>query len=207
MNVRSNPFASKHIRPDANEYLFADGSTIDDTISRFEQLDRRAQIIGPHGTGKSTLLCKMLEQFETSDRMRSRVILAKLSSSDSRLPISLLDLLKTSNATIVIDGFEQLPAWKRFAIRKIASARRLGLLITTHEDQGMATLVSTASNPQILRAIIRRLDPDQRLGPIDGISERELCQLLDSCHGNVREVLFRLYDRVQVMDTLPMVAE
>ena len=151
------------------------------------------------------MLCQLLKHFDTEG---DAVVVARLNSSKTLLPFSIGDLFRMRpETTIVIDGFEQLPAWKRFAIRKTASARRLGLLITAHEDQGLATLVGTDSNPQTLRAIIRRLDRDQRLGPTEGISDRELCQLLDSCHGNVREVLFRLYDRVQAMDAAPLVAE
>ena len=200
----TNPFASKHIRPDANEYLFADGSSIDSTVARFNQLGHHAQIIGPHGTGKSTLLYQLVEQFNAT----GNVILAKLNSSKTRLPFSLPGLLRIPGKTlVVIDGFEQLPTWKRFTIKKIAHARKLGLLVTTHEDQKMATLVRTASSPQTLKAIIRRLDRNQRLGPTDRLTERELCQLLDICDGNVREVLFRLYDRVQAGNVTPLVAE
>ena len=54
-----NPFSSERIRPGALTYLTGEGESVDDLIDRLEGTGFRGQIVGPHGTGKSTLLADL----------------------------------------------------------------------------------------------------------------------------------------------------
>ena len=101
--MHSNPFASKFIRPEANSYIFESGQCQDEMFRRLDRAGRRGQIIGPHGTGKSTLLFQLCRQLETENVELECV---RLSSSERQLPISLPKLLAwTARHILVIDGF------------------------------------------------------------------------------------------------------
>ena len=141
---------------------------------------------------KSTLLRQLTRHFT---KIGQPIIEVRLTNGSRRLPFPIRHLVGMEPEKIlIIDGFEQLAFWKRQLIKTIARIRGTGLLITTHKDQGLATMAKTFSNLTTLKAIIERLDCDRRLG---NISDNDLCKLLDTFDGNVREVLFRLYDLVE----------
>lgn len=50
-----NPFSTTFIRPGAIPFLFPNDQTIQDVVRQLAATDWWGQIIGPHGTGKSTL--------------------------------------------------------------------------------------------------------------------------------------------------------
>jgi len=54
-----NPFATRFVSPQRNRYVFADGQDVRSVAERLSERllrQRAAAIVGPHGTGKSTLL-------------------------------------------------------------------------------------------------------------------------------------------------------
>lgn len=202
----SNPFATKFIRAGSMPYLFVNGHSIEAMFGQLVTSRMRGQIVGPHGTGKSTLLKQMVQQFKEHTHQKSDAPLgesfmaAQLGQGIRRLPWSWFKLIRTRPGTLlVIDGYEQLSLWRRISLQTVIRLRRLGLLITTHETQwGLPVLIRTHADVPTTRAIVDRLLADQSTGqPQPDLSDRELRQLLDSCGGNTREVLFQLFDRWQ----------
>ena len=66
----SNPFSTRYIRPGAIVYQFAEGDSAAAMIDRLTACGGRAQIIGPHGSGKSTLVATLIESLRQSGRGR-----------------------------------------------------------------------------------------------------------------------------------------
>jgi hypothetical protein len=53
----SNPFSTRFIRPGAATYRFPDGTSAESLVRKFvNQFNGKAAIIGPHGSGKTSLL-------------------------------------------------------------------------------------------------------------------------------------------------------
>ena len=56
MSPRSNPFSTRFTRPGAIPFLFEEPLTAEFIIHRFNANNWLAQIVGPHGSGKTTLV-------------------------------------------------------------------------------------------------------------------------------------------------------
>ncbi len=55
-DIGVNPFSTRRIRAGAIDFLFEEGQSTQDLISKFSRSGFIGQIVGPHGSGKSTLL-------------------------------------------------------------------------------------------------------------------------------------------------------
>ena len=100
---------------------------------------RRGQVIGPHGTGKSTFVSAF--QKELLSRGLD-VHLVTLHSFDKSKLNSLLTLQPGS--ILILDGFEQLPFWRRFKILQLTRWHKIGLLTTSHVSFDLPTLLETS---------------------------------------------------------------
>ena len=82
----------------------------------------------------------------------------------------------------------------------ICRRRGWGLLVTTHADAGFPTLVRTVGDLQVATAIVDSLLEDSRLddslidNAIAPFDRALVAQAFGATDGNVREMLFRLYD-------------
>jgi hypothetical protein len=94
---------------------------------------------------------------------------------------------------VAIDGYEQLGPWARWRLKRFCRSQGLGLLLTAHSPTGLPTLYRTLPSVSTARQIVSRLLPTSALTP----SDDELSHMLDVFQGNVREVLFALYDRYE----------
>jgi hypothetical protein len=88
MNPSQNPFAGERIASIA--YRFADGEC-DHLLQKLQENNWHGAIVGPHGTGKSTLIKYIEEQARKHHRQIK-----------------------------IIDGAEQIPWWKWFVIKRRA---------------------------------------------------------------------------------------
>jgi len=194
----SNPFSTKFIRAGEIPFIFADGSSEPDVWETLKSNGMRGQIVGPHGTGKSTLLRQLTVRLEACDKVAS-VMAARLTAEDHCLPWGLGDIWRAPGDTVlVVDGFEQLAWLRRMMLLVVTGARRLGLVVTAHRQQiQLPLLLQTNSSASTLRAVVHCLLADQvpDAGDVEWIGDAELRQLLDTCDGSTREVLFRLFDR------------
>jgi hypothetical protein len=186
---RDNPFASRHVRPGALPFLFGPGESLAQLVERLAGHSWWGQVVGPHGSGKSTLLAAVLPELERAGR---RPLAARL-NQQNRIPGE--EVWQVAEGAVprmlVIDGYEQL-SWRGRRRLKAACRRNgHGLLVSCHRGLGLPPLYRTAVTVELARRVLDRLlTPGQR----QALGKLDLGRALAGCGGNLREVLFDLYD-------------
>jgi len=192
----SNPFSTRFTRPGAVPFQFAPQAGtakhgLDALVDKLSGLGRRSQIIGPHGSGKSTLLSQLIAVLA---RRGLQAWLVSLHDGQRRMPSGWVAVAEHAGAWLVIvDGYEQLNACSRLALRFSCRRRGWQLLVTAHQDVGLPTLFHTSTDLATARSIVAQLltASDQK------IDERCIADSFAAAQGNVREMLFELYDRYE----------
>ncbi len=64
--AQSNPFSTRFVRPGALAYRFPPGESAATLVERLAASGWRGQIVGPHGSGKSTLVAALGETLPRS---------------------------------------------------------------------------------------------------------------------------------------------
>jgi ABC-type cobalamin/Fe3+-siderophores transport system ATPase subunit len=169
-------------------------------IDRLEQNGWWGQIVGPHGSGKSTLLA----QLRSSLAQRNRdVIHLELHENQHKLPAGFFASNDWQARTqLVIDGYEQLGRLSRWRIKRHCRSQHCGLLVTTHVDLGLPTIFTTQTQPETAQRLIAQLLKQQGQGSLmgEGLMDEgpyapdQIAAALQRHQGNLREVLFELYD-------------
>ena len=184
----SNPFSTRHTRPGAIRFHFDDSEDETTVVERLASLGWWGQIVGPHGSGKSTLVAALRSALETAGR---EVHLVHLHQGDRQLPITSPAWLDFTSATqLVVDGYEQLGPFARWQVSRRCRRRGCGLLVTTHRDLGLPTLYTTRPGLNVAVALVRQLLPPGE--SIIGAGDIE--SAWRARNGNLREMLFDLYD-------------
>ena len=212
----SNPFCTRFVRPGQIAYAFAsdtaDGKSLVNEVLRH----RIGVIVGPHGTGKSTLLATLHDDLR--DRFAAVVSLTLTAPAPgSRSPswfqrrrrelqnwrqtVSASGRLSTEGL-LILDGAEQLSRWHWRWLGRQTNRRKQTILATSHAAlPGGRTLFGTGNSPDLIRSLTRDLVIETAPDLWTRV-ERELgCRKLDR-DTNVRDLWFDLYDVVQ-----PPVAE
>ena len=184
----SNPFSTRFVRPAMNEFLFGEGETLHQLLARFNQHGSWGQIIGPHGSGKTTLLHAVSQQLTEQGRTISW---HELHDGQRQLPCTSADIASWQQGMVVIvDGYEQLSWLSRLRLKRTCKRLGCGLLITAHADMGLPLLHETHPTQELAQALVDRLMQGQSQGmPADQVAAQ-----FEACNGDVREMLFRLYD-------------
>jgi energy-coupling factor transporter ATP-binding protein EcfA2 len=184
----SNPFSTKHVRPGAIEYLFHQGESAEGLIDKLAAAAWRGAIVGPHGSGKSTLL----ETLAPKLRERGReVVRFTLRAGEHRLPIERGEARRWNAATqVVVDGYEQLAWLSRCWLQSACRRASCGLLVTSHRRLRIPTLFDADTTLETAERVVRQLAAPQTVP----LQPDQLAQLHQKHGGNLREVLFELYD-------------
>jgi len=186
----SNPFATRFTRPGAIEYLFPDGESVESLVTRLREHAWQGEIVGPHGAGKSTLLATLIEPLTSAGRS---VIQATLHQGENSLPPALDEWRSWTAATqVIVDGYEQLTWWSRRQLARRVRDQQAGLLVTSHAPTGLPTLTVVAPRVEAAQQVVKRLVPDDEI-----ITPADVDQTFRACNGNIREMLFQLYDLYQ----------
>ena len=187
--VDSNPFTTRHVRPDVMRYLFPAGLEAADLLEKLRSHGWHGQIVGPHGSGKSTLLRTLLSAL--TEVGRAGVLYVP--RDGQRHPSGPPSRSWTSRTQVAIDGYEQLSAWSRAVFNGKCRWHGAGLLVTTHRDLGLPTLAALDVTFESFQRVVSHLLRDSAVD----LSQADL----QSCfmrHGpNMREMLFALYDLVE----------
>jgi len=191
----TNPFSSRSVAPGAIPFFFREGQSLSGLITAFETAGRRGQIVGQHGTGKSTLLAALLPALENQGY---RVQSVTLHDGQRRLTKDFLerdDQQRTpgSKTILSIDGYEQLARLERWRINRFCRRQGWGLLVAVHATVGLPTLYETEVSDALAIDIVHHLLRNRTFE----ISTSEIAQSLIQQQGNLRELLFDLYDRYE----------
>ena len=191
MMSRENPFSTRFVRPGAIPYRLSSGHDLGSLIARFDAIGRAGQIIGPHGSGKSTLLADLIRFWEGSGQ---RVVLIELHDGQRRLPIRLTELLRDARPTLIaVDGYEQLSLCAQRNVRGFCRRQQIGLVVTSHRSMGIPDLVRCTPSLDLVKQLVRGLLADE----VTSVTDDEIRRSFHRHEGNVREVLFEMYDLYQ----------
>ena len=193
-----NPFSTRYIQPGAISYECFDGGNVTRLADRIVNLtSKRGSIIGPHGSGKSTLVASLIPEIR-SIRPESQIHQLRF-STDRSASRSLRKSVRewTSGSFAILDGYEQLKFWSRILVEWTARNRSISILVTAHQPiRGFETIWETSVNESsshwVVEKLLRQSESPNAL--------RELLQSEDWArsrekHGqNLRESLFDMYD-------------
>jgi len=187
----TNPFATRHTRPGAIPPLDEEGSprNLEKLVAAVERLGGSAAIRGPHGTGKSTLLTALGETL--ADR-GTQVRSLRIRRPGGPRPVLRALRGMPAGGFLCLDSWDELDSLAGLGVMLWARLRGVRLLVTSHRAGLLPTLVRTRGTPAILAGIVRRLPPEASL-----LSEADLAAAFASHHGNLRESLASLYDRIE----------
>jgi hypothetical protein len=191
---QGNPFATRHVRPGAVPYFFPSGETVETLVDRLAASAWRGEIVGPHGSGKSTLLAGLIATMQQRGR---NVVFYRLREGDRRLPVEPKDVrMLATNDIVVVDGYEQLPWWRKWQLRRLCKRNGLGLLVTTHAPTGLPLLWQTSvDRASVERVVAHLLAIEPTAAAL--IARDDIVRALEDHPSNAREVLFALYDVVE----------
>ena len=221
----SNPFCTRFVRPGVIPYLLPvngtrPGSMDKDALARIRRLADEIQqtrfslIVGPHGSGKSTLVASLHSVLSDGGQTVVRVQLCDdaRSPSQGRFKIWARWRSRRQNrrlvkqqqhglpvgAILIVDGLEQLSVWSRVRLRVAAIVSHQHLLGTSHHNlSGFKTIYRTRLTADLIVSLTERL--------LVGVAPA-ICQAvwhhLDSRDlsrvSNLRDFWFELYDAVNL---------
>lgn len=185
----SNPFSTRYIGPDADTYLFPEGTHAMGLAARLRKTGWWGQIVGPHGSGKTTLLHTLMPYLKKAGR---RVEFYTLRQSSRRLAIPRSVRRKwNSQVQVVVDGYEQLGWLRRARLKRSCHSRGAGLLITSHRPMGLPHVFKTETSFDLARTLVARLVPAEYAS---WIATEDVSRAFSVHGGNLREMLLSLYD-------------
>ena len=191
MSNESNPFSTRYVRPGALRYEFPPGIDAGTLVGRIEKNQWWGQIVGPHGSGKTTLIETLIPELQRAGRLIQRFTLRAQDRRPYRRRFS--NCRWDPDTVAIVDGYQQLSAWNRFQLRTSCRRARCGLLVTAHQSLGLPHLINTRADLDTAGLIVQQLLADE-----PGIlSHADVAECFRQQHGNCREMLFALYDLYQ----------
>lgn len=159
----------------------------DSFLSNLEAHRYRGAIVGPHGTGKTTLLLEARARLEACNVPVRYGFLNEETQKKARQARALVSATPR-DAVLFLDGAEQLDLltwrWLRWRTRQLR-----GLVITIHQPGRMPTLHTTHAGEALLKELLTQLVAED-LPHYWARAQSHFAR----CEGNVREVFFALYD-------------
>lgn len=174
-----NPFASRRIDGLSFRYRAED---IDDLVAALTTNGGRGAVIGPHGSGKTTLVENV------ADRVGGEIVKIHLATDTNRpldSAIRSLPPVVAPTHTILLDGAEQLGPWSWWRVhRRIRTAGTI--VITSHAPGRFPTVYECSTDPELLVDLVAELAPEGVDADLDELYQRH--------DGNIRLCFRELYD-------------
>lgn len=195
VSASANPFATRFVSPGNIPYFFASPDDSQQLIAQADRAHWRGQIVGPHGSGKTTLARHLMPELQTRfDRIEFLVVRSvseiqhcpaprnSITGLDSNRPAA------TGKSVYVIDGVGRLSWLQRRLIVADCRRRQAGLIVTSHRRlKGLSVLFETSFSSMTFCKVLQHLDCQRYADRYP--------QLQSQHRSNCREMLFTLYDQ------------
>ncbi len=189
----ANPFATCWTRPGALPFQFPTGVSAEQLVVQLAATNWRGEIVGPHGSGKSTLVETLKPHLAAAGRSLACITLRE---GQRRLPTDFVrKSLASARPLLIVDGYEQLSWLSRILLTWRCRRGAAGLLVTSHTPIGHPLLYRTRANLQLVEQLVSTLTASNSspVSAADVVASH-------ACHGsNLRELLFALYDRHEAL--------
>lgn len=191
----NNPFAVRHVAPGTIPYFFSNADELRQLVKRADSASWTGQIVGPHGSGKTTLVRhlsgELKERFDTVEFLIVRSIrevqVCQRMEGTSYQASRTLAVNGNEKTLYVIDGVERLSWLQRKLLVADCRRKQIGLLVTAHRRLlGLPVFYETSFDKTRFGKILHHLGTEQYEGHYDRLKE----EFGDNC----REMLFELYD-------------
>lgn len=189
-----NPFSTRFIQPGAIEYL-EDELSVAELAQQLVNDRRVFQIVGPHGSGKTSLTIAIGKQLRNHSIGCDWITLRK-SNFFAPPRIKREDYLQggkrsgTERRVLFVDGIEVL-GWlsRRLILRHLRSTNNQ-LVFTVHRRlSGYPVLATIEPRLEVFRKLALQLHPSS-----DPDWHAQVDQAFEVTSGNIREAFFQLYD-------------
>ena len=195
----SNPFATRYITAGAIDFIFSEEEqSLASLAERFVNLpSRRASIVGPHGTGKSTLLSHLIDsQFGAKAERNLAVHRVNLTRNGSSLKQLWTNKAIWNGQTIlIVDGYEQIGWLNRARLLQATQRTGVRLLITTHYHiRQFEVIYRSHCDALIDTKILTVLLKNTAICPVSIIESAWWRQSRGRYPNNLRESLLEAYD-------------
>lgn len=188
MKAHENPFAPDRVQRRLPFDPLLIGTTWQDIEAQWTRLNKRAAIVGHHGSGKTTFLEAFSKRLAATHHVETLFFHRdeRLLSSDQREQV--LALAHQHSAILIVDGEGHLKISERRWLRT-QSQNIAGYLVARHRRCRLPTLLKLESSPQLALQLLQRIHP-----PEAAQQEKQLPKLLRKKGGNLRELWLSLYD-------------
>ncbi|MDA7503691.1 AAA family ATPase [bacterium] len=184
MKAKDNPYRVERIH--SLPFLFSD-QDFDRFYQVVEDHNFRGAIVGPHGSGKTTLVENLIKEFQSRQIQITHCRLKDDGQSANYIRLRKWIDQAPSDSILILDSAGLLSWWKWRGLLK-ESAKYKGLIITTHQPGRLTTLINTKPTFETLQSVIVHLKI------AESPSKSHLIELFNKHRGNIRECLRELYD-------------
>ena len=196
MAIPKNPFSVSRVRPGAIPFIGLSKNARRQLLTDITTTENVVQIVGPHGSGKSTLVHSLLPElsaaFANIRVVTIRAATPRSVAASQNLPIG----HRIDRSLLIVDGVERLPWWHRQSLLRWTRRHTTRVLLTTHVPlAGVQTIYQTETTLSTLTRIVDQLTHGQPIA--FGITKTDIHETWKKSGGNIREIMMSLYDRAE----------
>ena len=200
--VFQNPFSTRFVQPGAIPWLATDIS-LRAVLFRLYDVDNRAIICGPHGSGKSTILSHLAS---VAQREGLKVHCLRIRSwIDAIRVMRVFATINPKQSLVSVDSWELL-GFLGWFLCQFADFRGLCVVVTVHERpwwNNWPVLLNTKADDKTFRLLVHELMAKYAGSKTIEFSGAMLRDVFQRHSGNLREGFFELYDHYERQSRIP----